>query len=1087
MQKYKLKSAAIIVSILIIGLGLSSNPPNGKTNAPGEGNCYDCHSGTSSIDGTLEISGVPSTIEANTTYNLTVTSEYTLGNPTRAGFQMVVLDSNDDNIGTLSNPGSNSTITASNDRNYFEHEPAINFGGSTSVSWDVEWTSPAGPDMETITFYATTILANGNGANSNDRMKVLEYQTELTATTAPLEVTISEQMDISCFGYNNGFVELNVQGGTPPYSFQWSNGESSNPAFELEPGTNDVLITDDNGSELEFSVLINEPLELTSDILISPIDCYGLANGTIEIISSGGSGNYNYNWSNGFTSQFEENLSAGFYEITITDDNFCQTIVSTEIIEPDPIEISANVIDEECSSLGSISINLSGGTGDYTINWNNGVIGNTNSGLSAGDYSVTVTDENNCSIEQSYTINSSSQINYQTAISNISCYGVSDGSINLIFEDPDEVSSLNWSNGETGSSIHNLSPGSYSITIESVDMCQYESNFVVTQPDSLELSVTSSNSILCHGDLIDTLFLTATGGSGNYSFFNDMQTTNDTILNLGAGSYTFTSIDANNCTDTLSWTSNMPDSLYVNISSLPTTGDGNADGSVVIEIIGGISPYFINGNPVDSIQSFTGLLPGNYSFTLTDFNNCLYNGSYIIDEGSSCTLEFIEIEIQQPNCPGEEPLISLLNPTGGTPPFSIELPLEIQEEGEYPILVTDAEGCSILDTITIEYQDSQGPTPVFQDATVYVDESGFLGAFQFDLGSFDNCGGPINIEIDESLLQCNDLNNEHLIPTVLTDELGNTTDTNFVLTIIDTFPPSIFCLDDITIFDCMEFDIADPFVTDNCGIQIIESNKPDDFQLGTTIVNYTVTDYQGNVSFCETSVTIDGDLNYDIQIADVSCAGAQDGSYQVMANDSIVIVYENGLVNNLPVGTYYFTVIQGNCMLMDSIYISEPAPLELSNTIVFQLTESGASDGAIEISMDGGTLPYNYNWYDQSGNIISNESDINNLSEGIYYCIITDNNGCFFQTEDFYISFESSNKNPLFEDLLLYPNPFTEQLYIQSDHNIDMITIHDALGKYVDDFREPKEFIDLHFLVSGIYLIEVTINGEKTFRKIIKH
>lgn len=167
------KSYPVIALILValILLANSSNPPNGKTGAPGDGFCTECHSqSATSLNGDISVTGFPATIQPNQTYSLTVTNRNTAGNGVKAGMQMTILGPLNTKAGTMLNPSSGSTLTSSQGRQYFEHNPAPAIPASREVSWTVDWTAPELPPGSVVTWYASGNVTNGNNNNSGDKV-----------------------------------------------------------------------------------------------------------------------------------------------------------------------------------------------------------------------------------------------------------------------------------------------------------------------------------------------------------------------------------------------------------------------------------------------------------------------------------------------------------------------------------------------------------------------------------------------------------------------------------------------------------------------------------------------------------------------------------------------------------------------------------------------------------------------------------------------------------------------------------------------------------------------------------------------------
>jgi len=277
----------------------SSNPPDGRTGAPGEGNCNNCHTGNNAnnFEGTLEIQGLPEEVTPNTSYTVKVVAKKTGGDAVRAGFQMVILDNNDQNTGTFSNAGDNAVLKEDQGRNYFEHNPAQRFEDQDEVSWTVDWMAPAEPNTG-INIYANSIFGNGSGSSGD-----LQMQTTLSSIVVnnidPIAATITERRDVNCFGGSDGMATVNVTGGLAPYNYEWSNGSIEATVTNLTQGTHTVLITDAEGSMETLEVIIVEPSPIIIEVISQlNIDCMNPI-GLVEVVASGGTPTFQlflYQW-----------------------------------------------------------------------------------------------------------------------------------------------------------------------------------------------------------------------------------------------------------------------------------------------------------------------------------------------------------------------------------------------------------------------------------------------------------------------------------------------------------------------------------------------------------------------------------------------------------------------------------------------------------------------------------------------------------------------------------------------------------------------------------------------------------------------
>ena len=256
------KHLRFIAFAIVVGLfiSFSGSHPVGRSGAPGDGLCSDCHSGGAGVSGNINVLGLPSQVEGGVTYTLTAELEATAGSPARGGFQVVALfDSNDNQAGTWSNSDGSSSLKPGGGRIYFGHQPFRTFGAGNVVEWEADWEAPMTADD--VTFYMAGNLANGNGSTSGDRIVVNQLTTTVTVVQA-LDLSFSNIGGVSCFGDTDGTATVTVMGGTPPYTVEWSNGETGTTANALPGGSVTVSVEDDNGMMASDVVDIPEPDEI---------------------------------------------------------------------------------------------------------------------------------------------------------------------------------------------------------------------------------------------------------------------------------------------------------------------------------------------------------------------------------------------------------------------------------------------------------------------------------------------------------------------------------------------------------------------------------------------------------------------------------------------------------------------------------------------------------------------------------------------------------------------------------------------------------------------------------------------------------
>ncbi|MEA3443524.1 MAG: T9SS type A sorting domain-containing protein, partial [Bacteroidota bacterium] len=207
---------------------------------------------------------------------------------------------------------------------------------------------------------------------------------------------------INCSGDLNGSIDLSVMGGTMPYSFNWSNGETTEDVSGLGADTYTVVVADANGCLSTGELTIIEPMELNSQMFVSDVSCYGYNDGVGAIVMTGGTYPYAFDWSNGGTDEIITNMIAGQYDILVTDANGCTTSNTAIILEPDPIDVTFIV--SGTTNLLILS-NVSGGTGPFTYLWDpSGVTASYHKDVTPGDVlTLHITDVNGCTFDTTFT------------------------------------------------------------------------------------------------------------------------------------------------------------------------------------------------------------------------------------------------------------------------------------------------------------------------------------------------------------------------------------------------------------------------------------------------------------------------------------------------------------------------------------------------------------------------------------------------------------------------------------------------------------------------------------------------------------
>lgn len=430
----------------------------------------------------------------------------------------------------------------------------------------------------------------------------------------------------TCFGSNNGSISITASNASG-YNILWSSGQSGLTISNLSPGSYTVQASNLQGcvsNELEFEIIQPEAIVLAEQT-VEDVSCNGAANGSIETIYEGGTGNLTYEWNTGQTTSFIDSLNVGFYALTVTDANACISTKNFLIFQPEKIVIdSTETQNLLCSNQnnGSISVFTSGGVGNLQAVWSNGDIGNFADSLSIGNVSVVITDIENCSIFDTFSLTAPASMNIEGTVSNESATNMNDGNISIIIVNGISPYQYLWSNGDTTSVIDSLSPGLYEVTVTDATGCQQYAQYNVQSGNCALAASHEVIDVSCFGESDGQVLFNISNGSEPY-------TITPQPINLNAGSYSFIITDTSNCSISVTNIEvNQPQILSIKLDTIiNATGATKDDGEIRITITGGTNPYQYIwydslGNQIDSIEDVEELLPGEYQVEVTDANGC---------------------------------------------------------------------------------------------------------------------------------------------------------------------------------------------------------------------------------------------------------------------------------------------------------------------------------------------------------------------------------------------------------------------------------------------------------------------------------
>ncbi len=388
-------------------------------------------------------------------------------------------------------------------------------GNETNVSCNGGNNGAVGVTVSGNLVPVTYLWSNGATTGSITSLTAGTYTVTVTETptcTAVASYTVTEPtlLDATCtktdattIGGNQGTASTSATGGTAPYTYLWSNGETTQSISNLTAGTYGVTVTDLNGCTANCMVTVQEPsCNLSATATGTNVLCNAGIGGTATATASGNLVPVTYLWSNGATTQSISNLTAGTYNVTVTEAPTCTAVTSYTVTEPTLLDAACSKTDATTigGSQGTATVNATGGTAPYTYLWSNGATTASITGLTAGAYSVTVTDLNGCTDNCSVTVQEPSCNLSATAIgTNVLCNAGTDGTATATATGNLVPVTYLWSNGETTASITGLVAGTYTVTVTETPTCTAVASYTVTEPTLLDAACSKTDATTIGG------------------------------------------------------------------------------------------------------------------------------------------------------------------------------------------------------------------------------------------------------------------------------------------------------------------------------------------------------------------------------------------------------------------------------------------------------------------------------------------------------------------------------------------------------------------------------------------------------------
>lgn len=417
--------------------------------------------------------------------------------------------------------------------------------------------------------------------------------------TTPLEISLSGYIAApKCSGGNDGNINLNVTGGTPPYTYSWSNLATSQNLNGIGAGTYSVKVSDANNCEKTASFTLGAPNNFALTGSSTNPTCNGGNSGSINLLVSGATPPYNFHWDDdaSITSSNRTGLKAGTYTVHITDANNCSKDTTFNLTEPTPLSVTAVLNNINCNggADGSVDLSVSGGTGPYTFSWtDNGSTSQNRTSLIPGTYNVKIIDNNNCELDTFFTLTQPTPLALTAVVTNSTC-GMPNGSIDITTVTGGTAPySYSWVSGPSTQNRTGLTAGTYTLEITDANGCIIDSSFTISSPVAMSLTATVINAS-CGLDNGIININTVSGGTAPYSFEWGDGITTQNRTGLATGNYSLKIKDVNDCEIDTSFNITNP-AAYSVVAIITNTSCTVNNGSITLNVSGGQLHILSNG------------------------------------------------------------------------------------------------------------------------------------------------------------------------------------------------------------------------------------------------------------------------------------------------------------------------------------------------------------------------------------------------------------------------------------------------------------------------------------------------------------
>jgi hypothetical protein len=451
-----------------------------------------------------------------------------------------------------------------------------------------------------------------------------------------LNPTISE---LTSVGSNDGMVSVAPSGGTPGYTYHWSDGSNTPTLMGLPAGFYSITVMDAAGCTKSQTLVVSPyDCQISGLVVPVPVRCFGESNGGASVGLSSGNSPFNYSWSTGDTLPAITGLPPGNYDVTITDSTQCPLLLTFTITSHDSLIaiISATGTTGSGFSDGTATAVPLGGTAPFAFSWTNGGTGESQNGLPPGLYGVTITDSKGCqALGEAEVKAGNCNVATQFIVSSPACYGQTNGSATIIVSGSPGPFLYSWSNGDTSATASNLVAGTYSVTISDPNECSIVESVIVTQPAALQVSISHTTPTDCPTNPNGSASVSVSGGTGAIQTGWSNGQFGLSSSGLIAGVYQIGVVDENGCTALAS----------VEILAVDTTAPLIVPQDTAVVALGVAGIVFLTpqnmGTSVTDNCTVASVLSSPVSFTCSDLGYHTITLVATDDTGNSSTATFV--------------------------------------------------------------------------------------------------------------------------------------------------------------------------------------------------------------------------------------------------------------------------------------------------------------------------------------------------------------------------------------------------------------------------------------------------------------